>query len=309
MEKSLIKLTEHIYILPIATNIGVIAFSEEKQTEIYLIDSGNDDEYAKVILKQLQASFSNPLVKTIINTHSHADHCGGNEYIRKETGCTIWASDGEAGLMEHPDIETGLIWGGNPVKELKNSYFVAKPCKADKTFKNNETFSIKDISVEVISLNGHYLDQTGFVITDTDGKKVCFAGDALSGRNVIKKYWIQYLFDEGKTKKSLERLSKVQADFYVPGHGNYVDSIDGIIELNEIALLETENMIIDELSSPKTTEQILKAVADRNGIRLGLSQYVLIGCTLRSYLSSLSDEGKIKYEISHNMMYWSAVKK
>ena len=68
-------------------------------------------------------------------------------------------------------------------------------------------------------------------------------------------------------------------------------------------------MIIDELSSPKTTEQILKAVADRNGIRLGLSQYVLIGCTLRSYLSSLSDEGKIKYEISDNMMYWSAVKK
>ncbi len=304
-EKSLIQLTENISYLPLPTNIGVIARPQKDgSTNLYLIDSGNDAEMAETLLNCLKKTFSRPVIKTVINTHSHADHCGGNNFLRKNTGCAIWASIGEAAIMECPDIETGLIWGGTPVKELKNSYFVAESCKVDYAFKNDECFELEGIKIQSISLNGHYIDQTGFVVTDTDGKKVCFAGDALSGRNVIRKYWIQYLFDEKLTKDSLTRLSATEADFFVPGHGQYVDSIEGLCELNQLALLETEDMILDELKTPKTAEQILKAVADRNGLVLKISNYVLIGCTLRSYLSSLCDEGKITYELKDNMMYW-----
>lgn len=301
------ELSKNIYLLALPTNIGIIALKQpDSSTNIYLIDSGNDERYAKAILETVNSSFNSPKIKSVINTHSHADHCGGNEYLRSKTGCQIIASTGEAAIMECPVLETGLIWGGMPVKELETKYFTASPCIADKTFKSGSDFYLEDkIHVQTVPLKGHYIDQTGFLITDTDGKKIFFAGDCLSGRDAIKRYWIQYLFNEEESKKSLLALSKIQADFYVPGHGQGVEEIEGLVELNLIALLETENMILDELKTPKTAEQILQNVSTRNGISLKLSQYVLIGCTLRSYLSSLSDSGKIKYEIKDNMMYWS----
>lgn len=308
-EKSidLIKISKHVFCLPLSTNIGIIALpSGKEKTSVYLIDSGNNKSHADAIAECLKSSFPSPVLKAIINTHSHADHCGANIYLKELTGCQIWASTGEAAIMECPVIESGLIWGGMPVKELETPYFVARQCKVDRTFTNSEHFLIEDkISVQSVSLKGHYIDQTGFLITDTDKKKTMFAGDALSGRNVIKKYWIQYLFNEELTKQSLEKLSGINADFYVPGHGQCVQEIEGLVELNMIALLETEDMILDELKTPKTAEQVLKAVADRNSIPLKLSQYTLIGCTLRSYLSSLCDAGRIKYEIKDNIMYWS----
>ncbi|MBQ9908578.1 MAG: hypothetical protein IJM48_02135 [Treponema sp.] len=80
--------------------------------------------------------------------------------------------------------------------------------------------------------------------------------------------------------------------------------MEGLAELNLLAILETENMILDELKSPKTMEELLKAVADRSGITLKTSQFCLIGSTLRSYLSGLYESGKIAYVISENRMLW-----
>lgn len=307
---ALIQFSQNVYLLPLATNIGVIAMEQNDGTvNICLIESGNDDAQAAVILEKIKAFFDaescKVTLKAVINTHSHADHCGGNDFLRKNTRCEVWASEGEAAIMQCPVIETGLIWGGMPVQELETRYFVAQPCAADRTFKNDAVFYIEEkIKVEVISLKGHYIDQTGFLLTDTDGKKTLFAGDALSGRNALKRYWIQYLFDEKQSKESLSRLSHIKADFYVPGHGDFVTQIEGLVELNLLALLETENLILDELKTPKTSEEILKAVADRNSLNLKLSQYVLIGCTLRSYLSALAGEGRIRYEIKENKMLW-----
>ena len=305
----LIKLSENIFLLPLPTNIGLIALKQkDSSTNIYLIDSGNDERYGMAILETAKAHFNAPKLKAVINTHSHADHCGANQFLKEKTGCQIIASTGEAAIMECPVLETGLIWGGMPVKELDTKYFTASPCVADKTFKSGSDFWLEEkIHLQTIALKGHYIDQSGFIVTDSDGKKILFAGDALSGRDAIKKYWIQYIFDENLTKQSLNSLAKIKADFYVPGHGQGVSEIEGLVELNLLALLETENMILDELKTPKTAEQILQAVSRRNEIPMKLSQYVLIGCTLRSYLSALCDSRKIKYEIRDNLMYWSLV--
>ncbi len=306
-----IPLSTHVSYISTSTNIGIIAFPCGKTVKIYLIDSGNDDAQAQDILKLLSKHYESYTIEAVLNTHSHADHCGGNIYLREKTGCKIWSSKGEAALMAHPEIETGLIWGGTPVHEIRSDYLMAKACDADRIFKGEEEFTITEdgtsIRISVVNLSGHYLDQTGFIVTDTDGKKSFFMGDAISGRNVIRRYWIQYLLDEPRTKESLLKIAETQADFYIPGHGQSVKEIEGLAELNLIAIIETEDMIVDELSCPKTTEEILKSVADRSSITLHLANYVLIGSTLKSYLSGLYEAGKITYFIEGNRLLWKKI--
>lgn len=331
-KNQLVKLTRHISYLKMPTNIGVISVkNQDDETEIYLVESGNDDKDAQKILESINENFPGAKIKAVLNTHAHADHCGGNNFLREKTGCEIWASKQSAALMEYPELETQLIWGGTPIRDIQSKFLLAKPCKVDQILDENAKIAIPEIrhseqseesqnqnlrnspvwaesagvlSLQIISLPGHYIGQTGFLFTDTDGKKVFFGGDSFSGRSAIKRFWIQYLLDETQTKETLHSLSKIKADFYVPGHGEMVSEIEGIAELNLIAILETEDMILDELKTPKTLEEILKAVARRNSIPLKISQYCLVGSTLRSYLSGLYDEGKITYEIQNNKMLW-----
>jgi len=309
-DEFLIKLSQHIYYIKYPTNIGIIENPIKK--ELYLIETANDEESIKIIFDFLNKKFPNYKIKVAINTHSHADHCGGNDYLTKTTNCEIWTSKLESAMMEYPLIETNLIWGGTPIHDLKTKYFVAKSCKADKILEEGKTEIINlnensFIKIEPISLKGHYIDQIGILITDTDEKISFFLGDAISGRNVIRKYWIQYLLDEQQTKDSLMKISSIKADFYVPAHGNLVTDIEGLVELNLIALLETENLILHILKTPKTTEQILKEVADVNGIKLRIAQYVLIGSTLHSYLTSLYEQEKITFNIEENIMKWQRI--
>lgn len=60
------------YYINSPAKIGIYAQSER---EVYLIDSGNDKEAAKKVLKI--ADSKGWSIKGILNTHSNADHIGG----------------------------------------------------------------------------------------------------------------------------------------------------------------------------------------------------------------------------------------
>lgn len=54
-------------------------------------------------------------------------------------------------------------------------------------------------------------------------------------------------------------------------------------------------------------EELLKRVFDAYGLMMSFEQYVLVGSTLRSYLSRLRDMGKITVEFRDNYLYWKAM--
>lgn len=303
-----VPLTSHTGYFVGATNIGVITMPAEDQTLLWLVDTPNTLVLTKYLWERLNEMYPRLRLIAIINTHSHADHCGGNVFLQEETGCQIWATKGESVLMELPILQSALVYGGSPIKDIESKYLKADPCNVDRILTEEEYSLCEGLTVRPISLPGHYIDMAAMLIDDkADGKKVCFLADGISGRNVIKRYWIQYLFNEKLFRQSLLKIREIKADYYIPGHGDMVREIEGLVELNMIAVLETEAMIEDELSTPLTFEELLKAVADRNQIPLKVSQFELIGSTVRSYLSSLYEDGRIAYEITDNRMLWHKV--
>ncbi len=306
---ALIQFSTHIFCVKSATNCGAVVWQEEGATKVLLIDSGNHEREAAFIYETLQKKFGRIKVESVINTHSHADHCGGNPFFVNECGSKIIAPVGEASLMNLPALQTSVVWGGSPVHQLKSEYLLAEKSSVDKTIRPGESLTFGEtVTLEAIPLPGHYFCQCGYLVRDEEDKKsVFFLADALSGRNVIKRYWIQYLLDEGECKRSIQKASGIKADFYQPSHGDFVTEIEGLAELNLIAMLETEDLILDIIKKPATTEEVLKKVVDRNGIKLKLSNWALILSTVRCYLSNLYEEGKATFEIVENSLYWKKI--
>ena len=108
----LTKLGEKTYCIQNPTNIGIYKLDDEK---VCLIDTGNDKESGRKILKIINEQ--NWQVECIINTHSNADHIGGNKFIQDRTNCKILSSKIETAIINNPELEPALLYGAMPLND------------------------------------------------------------------------------------------------------------------------------------------------------------------------------------------------
>ena len=81
------------WVIPGPVNIGLV----ETEEGVYLIDSGSDKESGRRIKKILTEN--NWKLSGIINTHSNADHIGGNDYLQRAFDCSIYSSQTEKAFL------------------------------------------------------------------------------------------------------------------------------------------------------------------------------------------------------------------
>lgn len=309
-------LTETLAVFPGPTTIGIIAIpSSNSKTprELYLIDSGPDRNYCELLFNSLDKEFKKFKIKAIFATHSHADHVGANAQIVKKTGCKIYATKKEKPSIECPELQSAISYGGNPLPEYKTSYYLCESSHVDKIIKPHDFFELaKGIYLEAIPLPGHYFEMTGFICTVPEKqnkisktKKIFFTSDGIFTRSMLSKYWIPFIYDIGQFKKSLDIIKSINADYYIPSHGDIYTEISALYELNMISVIQNEQTIIQCLKNkPCTFEDILKYIADTNDISMRLSQFMLVGSTIRSYITELYCQEKITWTFIDNKMYW-----
>lgn len=288
------KLGEKTYYIKSPNNVGIYKINEN---EVYLIDSGSDKDNGKKMLKIVEEQGWK--VKGIINTHSNADHIGGNKVIQERTGCEILANKIEKVITEYPILEPSFIYGGYPFKELNNKFLLAKPSQNVKELEQNLPQGL-----EIINLPGHFFDMVGIKTCDN----VYFLADCLFSKETIEKYHIFFIYDVKAYLETLEMLKTLEGKAYVPSHNEMITDLTELIEINKNKINEICTNIIQILEKPMTFEKLLKEVFNTYSLVMNLNQYVLVGSTIRSYLAYLKDINKIDYEIINNEMIWKIIK-
>ena len=288
----LVKLGDKTYYIKNATNIGVYKIDD---SNVYLIDSGNDKDAGKKILKIVEEQGWN--IKGIITTHSNADHIGGNKIIQDRTDCKIYANNIEKCFTEYPILESAFLYGGYPFKNIRNKFLLAKESKVE-LIKNNLIDGL-----EFFDLKGHFFDMIGVKTSDD----VYFLADSLFSEKTITKYHLFFIYDVKEFLNTLDYLETLEGDFYIPSHCEATKDIKSLIKLNRNKVKEIADKIYEILKEAKTFEEILKYIFDEYELIMNPNQYVLIGSTVRSYLSYLCDENRIIYEFIDNKMIWKAL--
>ena len=286
----LIQVSEHCYYIQSPAKIGLVRLND---TDVCLIDSGNDKDAGRKVRQLLDKNGWR--LTAIYNTHSNADHIGGNQYLQKQTGCKIYVPGIECDFTCHPVLEPSFLYGGYPPKELHHKFLLAQDSDAEEL-----TADKLPKGFSVIPLPGHFFDMVGFRTPDD----VVFLADCLSSRETLDKYQIGFIYDVGAYLDTLEIVKTMQAKLFIPAHAEAAESILELAQYNIDKVNDIADHIVELCGNPICFEQLLKRLFDDYGLNMTFEQYVLVGSTVRSYLAWLKDSGRIMSEFCGNMLLW-----
>lgn len=289
----LIQISEHDYYIQSPAKIGLVKLND---TEVCLIDSGNDKDAGRKVRKILDEH--EWTLKAVYNTHSNADHIGGNKYLQGQTGCKIYAPGIECDFTRHPILEPSLLYGGYPCKDLRHKFLLAQ--ESDAEYLTKETLPE---GFELIPLPGHFFDMAGFRTPDDN----VYLADCLSSRETLEKYQIGFIYDVAAYLNTLEKVKTLKARLFVPAHAEAAEDITELAQYNIDKVNEIADKIVSLCKEPLGFEVILQRLFTEYGLVMNFEQYVLVGSTVRSYLAWLKDTGRLNTVFEKNLLLWEKI--
>lgn len=286
----LIQVAPHTYYIQSPAKIGVV---ETSDGHVVLIDSGNDKEAGRKVRQHLDRQ--GWTLDAIYNTHSNADHIGGNAYLAKQTGCALYAPGIEAAFTQHPILEPALLYGGYPMKALRHKFLLAQESDAQPL-----TPEHLPAGFELIPLPGHFFDMIGLRTPDD----VVFLADCLSSQATLDKYQISYVYDVAAYLDTLERVKEMHAALFVPAHADATEDIAPLAQYNIDKVNEIAGHILDFCAAPHTFEEVLQHLFTSYDLAMTFEQYALVGSTVRNYLSWLLDSERLSATFTDNRLLW-----
>ena len=290
----LIKVKGNTYIIPGSAMIGVI----KTGGGCALIDTALEAAVAKRILRTLEANALTPCA--IINTHSHADHCGGNRHIQKITGCMAYASQYEGAIIINPEIEALYLTGAVPPKPLRSKLIVSEQTLY-MTFLEPGKHTIEGAQIELIPLPGHSPGQYGVRTADN----VLFYGDALVPAYVFDKYKLPFVTDIDAALASIDWIEASGADVFIGAHEGVADDIVSLCRANRAGILRGRETIYELLEAPMLREAVLQKLYQAwPSIPISPVGWSTMLTGVSACLYSLYKQGRIELILDGGAMLW-----
>lgn len=283
MGSRLVKLRGDIYYLPGRTNIGVIV----RDDWCIVVDTGIDEDSGRKAVNAVRREGLE--VKYVLNTHSHADHIGGNRFLAMRAGAAVLAPRLEDVFIEHPILEPLYLYGASPPKSLRGKFTMASPSRVSRVLCEGVD---EELGVEVIPLPGHSVNMVG-VAAD----RVFFAADSIFPERLVEKFGVLYHLDARAAAETLERLRGLKYAVYLPSHSEPLSDLTKLIDLN-LESIWRARVAVEEAADGAKAEEAVSRVLRGMGIRVDSpALYHLYFSAVKSYLAWLVDEGVLREEV------------
>ncbi len=288
----LVKIAGPAHYLPGRVNIGVILGDGQAA----LIDTGLDESAARKAVQAVEQAGLR--LAAVINTHSHADHCGGNAFVRKRTGAPIYAPPVEAAFIQHTEFEPFFLFGAAPFKAIDGKWFHAAPTPVAHILDANVT--VCGVELEVLPAAGHSMNQVALATAE-----VAYLADALMAPEILERYPIQYCYDVLEHRATLERLTTLRKDWYVGAHFPPTQDLRPLFEANRANLERTAAAVLDALRSAASTEEVVRTTAETLGVPpMDPPAYLLNAAAVKAHLSAYVRQGRVSFQIQDQRPIW-----
>ena len=204
--------------------LGSLTMLVGPNQEVALVDTGVRDIPDKQLLPYLkELGISERQVKTIVNTHYHPDHMGGNGQLRYLTGAIVMAHRVEVPFIENPFLQTldAIRYYGhyNPASNdtwdqlEERRTRGAVPSKVDRILEDGDKVELAGRIFQVMYTPGHTPGSTSFY---EEATATLFPGDAIAGQG--RPDGLARYENVDAYESSLYRLSKLDVELLIHGH-------------------------------------------------------------------------------------------
>ena len=270
------------------TNIG-IHFTDDGR--MYLIDSGSkgDGEKINEILSR-----EGWVPSCIINTHTHIDHIGGNEFLMRKYGIPAYCTDYDMAFAHYSELEAAYMNGGYPAEKLRTIF--AHPGMIGFRSIEKETPD----GIDWTYLPGHSFGMIGIRTSDD----IWFLGDSYLSRSFLKQYTFGFIYNVEAYIDTLKKLKEFKGALFVPSHGILETDIVPSLEQNLRSVAEMCSMICETCREYRGQDEILQQMYERLRMHARSAQHALLSSTVKSYLTYLQDRNKLECRFVDNIMKW-----
>ncbi len=289
----LVQVGERSYYIDCPAKMGIY----RTEQGVCLIDSGGDKSAGRKIRQILEQN--GWTLRCILNTHSNADHIGGNRYLQSQTGCPVFASGIEADFARHTILAPALLYGGCPLEDLRHKFLLAEPSDV----RPLEDDPAVPAELTVIPLPGHYFDMVGFRTPDD----VVYLADCVSSAATLEKYGVCFIYDVDAFLKTLDRVETMEARMFVPAHAQATPDVRELVRRNRAKVHEVAERLLDLCTEPTPFETILQSIFRQYDLTMTFEQYALVGSTVRSYLAWHRNAGRLEPVFEDNRLLWKRI--
>ena len=270
------------------TNIG-IHFTDDGR--MYLIDTGSKGDGEKIdeILSR-----EGWVPSCIINTHTHIDHIGGNEFLMRKYGIPAYCTDYDMAFAHYSELEAAYMNGGYPAEKLRTIF--AHPGMIGFRSIEKETPD----GIDWTYLPGHSFGMIGIRTSD----EIWFLGDSYLSRNFLKQYTFGFIYNVEAYIDTLKKLKEFKGALFVPSHGILETDIVTSLEQNLRSVAEMCSMICETCREYRGQDEILQQMYERLRMHARPAQHALLSSTVKSYLTYLQDRNKLECRFVDNIMKW-----